>query len=98
MSSSRAFLYAVIHTESRFDPDATSSVEAMVAHADHKDAFEWAQFRMGEERELTLSSSMSGNKHQYGSYIYSLLIGEFGSQANGYLRLPRGAGQRATLA
>ena len=75
-----SFLYAVIRTESRFQPDAFSSAEAMGLMQITEDAFEWAKFRMGEQRPLTVQDLYDPEINiQYGSFIYSLLIEEFGS-------------------
>lgn len=75
-----SFLYAVIHTESRFDPNALSEAGAMGLMQITKDAFEWAQMRMGEKQALALETLYRPEVNiRYGSYIYSLLIGEFGS-------------------
>lgn len=75
-----SFLYAVIRTESRFDPEAFSSAEAMGLMQITADAFEWAKMRMGEQRPLTTDDLYDPEVNiQYGSFIYALLLEEFGS-------------------
>ncbi len=73
------FIYAVIHSESRFDPQAVSAVGASGLMQLMPDAFDWIKFRLGDERELTYEEDVFDPEIniQYGTYMLSLLLEEF---------------------
>lgn len=78
-----SLLYAVIRTESGFNPDAQSSVQARGLMQITKDTFEWAQMRTGEKEPLHFDDLYeSGLNIRYGSAILRLLLDEFGSETN----------------
>ncbi|MDD2362290.1 MAG: lytic transglycosylase domain-containing protein [Oscillospiraceae bacterium] len=73
-----SLIYAIIHTESGFRPNAVSSANAMGLMQIKKDTFEWAQSRSPEKEELTTKELFNPeiNIH-YGVLTLSLLRGEF---------------------
>lgn len=73
----RALLFAVIHTESGFDPNAVSSAGALGLTQITPETFHWLQTKTGEslpdsalyEPEVSV---------RYGALFYSMLLSEFG--------------------
>ncbi len=71
-------LYAVIKTESSFNPDAVSSADAVGLTQITPETFEWLKTKLGEEDEnLTLSNPETSVK--YGAFFLGYLIDEFGN-------------------
>lgn len=78
-----SLVYAVIRTESGFDPYAQSSVQARGLMQITKDTFEWAQYRIGEEEQLHFDDLFESERNiQYGAVILRLLLDEFGTEEN----------------
>lgn len=73
----RALLFAVVHTESGFDPNAVSSAGALGLTQITPETFQWLQTKTGEmlpdsalyEPEVSV---------RYGALFYSMLLAEFG--------------------
>lgn len=73
----RALLFAVVHTESGFDPNAVSSAGALGLTQITPETFHWLQTKTGEalpdsalyEPEVSV---------RYGALFYSMLLSEFG--------------------
>lgn len=73
----RALLFAVIHTESGFDPNAVSSAGALGLTQITPETFHWLQTKTGE----TLPDSALYEPDvsvRYGALFYSMLLSEFG--------------------
>ena len=73
----RALLFAVIHTESGFDPNAVSSAGALGLTQITPETFHWLQTKTGE----TLPDSALYEPEvsvRYGALFYSMLLSEFG--------------------
>ena len=73
-----SLIYAVIHTESNFDEDATSPAAAKGLMQLTEDTFEWALRRAGEKGKYTADDLYDPaiNIH-YGVYVISLLREQF---------------------
>lgn len=73
-------LYAVIKTESSFDPNAVSNVGARGLMQIMEETFDWIQFRLGEE-DVTVYDDMFAPETniRYGSYLMYYLMNEFGN-------------------
>lgn len=72
----RVLLFAVIHTESGFQPDAVSSAGAMGLTQITPDTFHWLQTKTGEtlpDEALFVPETAI----RYGALFYSLLLTEF---------------------
>lgn len=73
----RALLFAVVHTESGFDPNAVSSAGALGLTQITPETFHWLQTKTGE----TLPDSALYEPDvsvRYGALFYSMLLSEFG--------------------
>ena len=78
-----ALVFAVIRTESGFNPSAQSSVLARGLMQITPDTFEWAKFRVKEEADLTFEDLYDSEINiRYGNEILRLLLDEFGSEEN----------------
>ena len=74
------FVYAVAKTESNFDPNARSDADARGVMQLTKDAFEWVQYRMGDESGVTYDDIYSPEVAiKYGVRMLSLLKEEMGN-------------------
>lgn len=70
-------VYAVIKTESSFNPDAVSYADAAGLTQITPETFEWLKQKLGEEnKNLTLYDPETSIK--YGAFFLSYLINEFG--------------------
>lgn len=78
-----ALVFAVIHTESGFDPSARSHVPAHGLMQITEETFEWAQMRTGEQEQLRFEDLFQSELNiRYGAAILRLLLEEFGSEQN----------------
>lgn len=86
-------LYAVIKTESSFDPSAVSGVGARGLMQIMEETFDWIQFRLGEEG-LTVYDDMFDPKLniRYGAYLMSYLLEKFGDVREAAAAYHSGAG------
>ncbi len=75
---SPALVYGIIHTESRFRPDAVSSIGARGLMQITEETFEWARWRCGDEDARYEQLFDPEINIRYGTYIFSLLLEEFG--------------------
>lgn len=71
-----ALLYAVIHTESGFDPEAESNVGAIGLTQIMPETFQWLQRKLKEEHpeEALYDPEIS---IKYGAYFYKLLLDKY---------------------
>lgn len=75
-----SLIFAVIRTESGFDPQAQSSIPARGLMQITQDTFEWAQFRLDETTSLHFDDLFETALNiRYGSAILRLLLDEFGA-------------------
>lgn len=73
------FIFAIINTESHFNPEAESEVGARGLMQIMPDAFDWIKFRLDDERELTFDDMYDPETNiQYGTYMLSYLYEDFG--------------------
>ena len=73
----RALLFAVIHTERGFDPNAVSSAGALGLTQITPETFHWLQTKTGEELPDTALYEPDVSV-RYGALFYSMLLSEFG--------------------
>lgn len=74
-------VFAVIKTESNFDPSAESEVGARGLMQLMEDAYDWVGYRMGDGRELDYDSMYVPEYNiQYGTYLLMLLYNEYGDE------------------
>lgn len=74
-------VYAVIRSESRFNPNAVSSIGARGLMQITKETFDWAQSRMQENDGSSYEDILQPNVNiKYGVFILSLLLNEFSDQ------------------
>lgn len=72
----KELLYAVIKTESSFNPNAVSNADAVGLTQITPETFEWLKTKLGEEdSELSLFDPETSIK--YGSFFLSYLLNEF---------------------
>ena len=70
-------VYAIIKTESSFNPDAVSSANAEGLTQITPETFEWLKTKLGEEnKDLSLFDPETSIK--YGAFFISYLLNEFG--------------------
>ena len=78
---SPAFVYGVIHTESRFRADAVSPIGARGLMQITEETFEWTQWRMGDTVTAYDDLFDPETNIRYGTRLLSLLLDEFGGEA-----------------
>lgn len=72
------YVFAVINTESHFDPDATSDVGARGLMQIMEDAYDWIKFRLNDQREHTYDDMYDPELNiQYGTYMLKYLYDKF---------------------
>ena len=77
-SIDKNLLYAVIKTESSFNPEAVSSAVAVGLTQITPETFEWLKTQLGEEdKDITLTDPETSVK--YGAFFLSYLLDEFGN-------------------
>lgn len=76
-----SLLFAVAHTESGFDPEAVSAVDARGLMQITRDTFDWIQHRMGLEEPLDYDQYANDPEvsARYAGYLLKLYYDEFGS-------------------
>lgn len=71
-------VFAVIATESKFNPKAVSSADAKGLMQITKENFEWLKYKMKDKRNLHYSNIFEVEVNiQYGTYFLSILYKEF---------------------
>lgn len=80
----KALIYAVIRTESSFNPDAVSSIGARGLMQITESTFEWAQMRLGGDFADDSYDDLFDPETniKYGTFLLSAFIKEFGSIDN----------------
>lgn len=78
----RALVYAVVHTESGFNPEAVSSVGAMGLMQLMPESFEWVQMRKGLTEPPAEGLFDPATNVEYGTSMLRLLLDEFGTVDN----------------
>lgn len=72
-----SLIYAIIHTESKFDKNAVSSADAKGLMQITDDTFHWAQRRAGEKKTDADNLFVPATNIKYGCYILTLLSEQF---------------------
>ena len=87
-------VYAVIKTESNFDPNAESDVGARGLMQLMSDAFEWVSYRMEDDRDLDYDCMFEPEYNiEYGTYLLKLLMDEYGDKRTALAAYHAGRGQ-----
>lgn len=87
-------IYAVIKTESGFNPKAESDVGARGLMQIMDVAYEWVKYRMGDERETTYDVMFEPRYNiEYGTYILAILYEEYGDYETVLAAYHAGRGQ-----
>ena len=72
------FVFAIINTESHFNPDATSDVGARGLMQIMEDAYNWIKFRMDDERVHSFDDMYDPELNiEYGTYMLKYLYEKF---------------------
>lgn len=76
-----SLVYAVVHTESSFTPDAVSKVDARGLMQITRDTFEWAEHKMKAAQNLDYDEYAFDPETnvRYGTFLLRVLYDEFGS-------------------
>ena len=77
-----SLVFAVIHTESGFDPAARSHVGAQGLMQITPDTLDWTVYRLGEEKQPEALLYDSAANIKYGAALLRLLTNEFGQVEN----------------
>ena len=76
-----ALIYGVIHTESRFDPDAGSSVGAVGLMQIMPETFEWLMEKREEKGKYTVEDLYKPEVNiDYGSYLLRYFLDYYGNE------------------
>lgn len=76
----KPLIYSVIRSESRFNPDAVSSIGACGLMQITEETFDWAKSKMDEKDLSTYQDIFDPETNiKYGTFILSLLLNEFGN-------------------
>ncbi|MGN1090795.1 MAG: lytic transglycosylase domain-containing protein [Huintestinicola sp.] len=87
-------VYAVIKTESNFDPNVESDVGARGLMQLMDDAFEWVSYRMKDDRDLDYDCMFEPEYNiEYGTYLLKLLLDEYGDKRTALAAYHSGRGQ-----
>jgi len=73
------FVYAVIKTESGFDPSAVSSVGARGLMQIMEDTFDWIKFKLDDEDTEYANMFIAEDNIRYGCFFLGYLYNEFGN-------------------
>lgn len=80
---SPALVFAVIRTESGFDPYAQSSIPARGLMQITEDTFEWIKFKRGYDQDSGYAILFDGNVNiRYGTALLAILLEEFETEQN----------------
>lgn len=72
------FIYAIIKTESNFNPNAESDVGARGLMQLMEDAFDWVKYRMKDDSNVSYNEMYEPERNiQYGTYMMKLLCDEY---------------------
>ena len=72
------FIFAIINTESHFNPDATSNVGARGLMQLMEEAYDWVKFRMGDDRAHTFDDMYDPELNiEYGTFMLKFLYDKF---------------------
>ena len=86
-------VYAVIKTESGFDPNAVSNVGARGLMQIMEDTFDWVKYRMGDEDTRYLEMYIPETNIRYGCWLLGYLYKEFGNVETAMAAYHAGRGQ-----
>lgn len=74
------FVYAIINTESHFDPDATSDVGARGIMQLMEEAYNWVKFRLGDKQSDSFDDMYEPEINiKYGTYMLKYLYDKYDS-------------------
>lgn len=86
-------VYAVIRSESSFNPDAKSSVGALGLMQITPDTFDWAMKKTAEEENYTAQDLYTPDVNvRYGTIVLSSFLNEFGNEATAIAAYHAGRG------
>lgn len=86
-------VYAVIKTESGFDPGAVSNVGARGLMQIMEDTFDWVKFKLGDEDTRYLEMYDPDTNIRYGCWLLGYLYKEFGNVETTMAAYHAGRGQ-----
>lgn len=86
-------VYAVIKTESGFDPGAVSNVGARGLMQIMEDTFDWVKFKLGDEDTRYLEMYDPDTNIRYGCWLLGYLYKEFGNVEAAMAAYHAGRGQ-----
>lgn len=85
-------IYAVIKTESSFDPDAVSNVGARGLMQIMEETFDWIKFRLGDDVTVYDEMFDPETNIRYGAYLVDYLLEKFGDKDTAIAAYHSGAG------